>query len=62
MVRVPGGTVGLGAVESVAIDEFWIDTYEVTNLEYKAFVDDGGYHQDRFWAAGVDPSRALRAE
>ena len=42
--------------EPVELDEFWIDKYEVTNREYKAFVDDGGYRDDRFWAAEVDRS------
>jgi serine/threonine protein kinase/formylglycine-generating enzyme required for sulfatase activity len=54
MVHVPEGTARFGATEPVALDAFWIDTYEVTNREYKSFVDDGGYRDDRFWAAGVD--------
>jgi serine/threonine protein kinase len=56
MVYVPGGTAGFGAAEPVALDEFWIDTYEVTNREYKSFVDDGGYRDDRLWASGIDRS------
>ena len=54
MVWIDGGSVEFGAAEPVALDEFWIDTYEVTNREYKAFVDDGGYREDRFWLEGVD--------
>lgn len=30
-------------------DGFWIDRYEVTNRQYKAFVDAGGYRQQEFW-------------
>jgi len=56
MVYVPGGTATFGAAEPVALDPFWIDKYEVTNREYKSFVDDGGYRDDRFWADGVDRS------
>jgi serine/threonine protein kinase len=56
MVHVPGGTAAFGAVESVALDGFWIDKYEVTNREYKAFVDDGGYRDDRYWTPEVDRS------
>jgi serine/threonine protein kinase len=56
MVHVPGGTAEFGAVEPVALDGFWIDRYEVTNREYKAFVDDGGYRDGQFWAGGVDRS------
>jgi serine/threonine protein kinase/formylglycine-generating enzyme required for sulfatase activity len=54
MVHVPGGTASLGDAKPVSLDDFWIDTYEVTNHEFKSFVDDGGYRDDRFWADGVD--------
>ncbi len=59
MVRVAAGSAEFGAGDSVALDGFWIDTYEVTNRQYKAFVDAGGYREDRFWADG-DRSRRLR--
>lgn len=29
--------------------DFWIDRYEVTNREYKTFVDAGGYRRREFW-------------
>ncbi len=54
MVYVPGGTAEFGAAEPVALDGFWIDTYEVTNREFRSFVDNGGYRDDRLWAAGAD--------
>jgi serine/threonine protein kinase len=56
MVRVAAGRAAFGAGDSVALDGFWIDTYEVTNREFKAFVDAGGYREDRFWPAEVDRS------
>lgn len=56
MVYVPGGTAEFGAGEPVVLDGFWIDTYEVTNRQYKEFVDAGGYREDRFWPAEVDRS------
>jgi formylglycine-generating enzyme required for sulfatase activity len=56
MVFVQAGTAEFGAGEPVELDDFWIDTFEVTNREFKAFVDDGGYRDERFWAAGVDRS------
>ena len=56
MVYVPGGTAEFGAGEPVVLDGFWIDTYEVTNRQYKEFVDGGGYREDRFWPAEVDRS------
>ncbi len=54
MVRVAAGRAEFGAGESVALDDFWIDTFEVTNRQYKEFVDAGGYREDRFWPAEVD--------
>ena len=54
MVWVAAGRAGFGAGDSVALDGFWIDTYEVTNREYKAFVDAGGYRDDGFWVEGID--------
>ena len=56
MVFVPGGAAEFGGAGPVALDDFWIDTYEVTNRGYKAFVDDGGYRDDRFWPEGFDRS------
>ncbi|HET9370143.1 MAG TPA: protein kinase [Vicinamibacterales bacterium] len=29
--------------------DFWIDRHEITNREYKAFVDAGGYRRREFW-------------
>ena len=31
-------------------DGYWIDTYEVTNAAFRAFVDDGGYATPRYWS------------
>ena len=39
MVRVVGGT----------LDDFWIDRLEVTNRQFKAFVDRGGYRRPELW-------------
>jgi formylglycine-generating enzyme required for sulfatase activity/tRNA A-37 threonylcarbamoyl transferase component Bud32/dienelactone hydrolase len=54
MVRVEGGTTGLGVLPNsspftVDLDEFLIDKYEVTNREFKEFVDSGGYQDPAFW-------------
>jgi dienelactone hydrolase len=53
MVVVPGGRTGLGyptsKAPSVQIDDFLIDRHEVTNEEYKKFVEAGGYHRREFW-------------
>jgi formylglycine-generating enzyme required for sulfatase activity/tRNA A-37 threonylcarbamoyl transferase component Bud32/dienelactone hydrolase len=55
MVRVPGGArilagvIGLDHEEPVALDEFLMDRQEVTNEQYKAFVDAGGYSKRGYW-------------
>ncbi|HEY6931617.1 MAG TPA: protein kinase [Thermoanaerobaculia bacterium] len=54
MVHVPGGKVDLAIPElvglpTVAVDDFVIDRFEVTNQSYKKFVDAGGYQKREFW-------------
>jgi dienelactone hydrolase len=34
----------------VRFDGFWVDRYEVTNRQYKAFVDAGGYKRREWWS------------
>ncbi|MDH4272595.1 MAG: protein kinase, partial [Candidatus Aminicenantes bacterium] len=31
------------------LGDYWVDRFEVTNQEYKAFVDNGGYSRPEFW-------------
>jgi len=68
MVRVPEGTVGWTSLinlggepnRSVQLDEFFIGRYEVTNEQFKAFVDAGGYADPTFWThAFVRDGRVL---
>ena len=55
MVRIPGGKVevlisGLERSPSeVQIPDYWLDRYEVTNKQFKQFVDAGGYRKPEFW-------------
>ena len=54
MVRIPAGStnmyiVGLEQPEPVKVGEFLMDKYEVTNAQFKAFVDAGGYTDTSFW-------------
>ncbi len=54
MVRVPGGSTaleipGLDQYPEVSIADYLIDRDEVTNEEYKKFVDAGGYQKREFW-------------
>ncbi|MGB3861581.1 MAG: protein kinase [Candidatus Aminicenantaceae bacterium] len=44
MVRVPGTQTPLGE-----LDDFFIDRYEVTNKQYKEFIDSGGYRNREYW-------------
>jgi len=44
MVRVPGAETPLGK-----LDDFFIDRYEVTNRQYKKFIDRGGYRNREYW-------------
>jgi len=53
MVSVRGGWTTLGFPNQLApyvfLDDFLIDRHEVTNLEFKKFVDAGGYQKPEFW-------------
>ncbi|MEV3909850.1 ergothioneine biosynthesis protein EgtB [Streptomyces canus] len=61
-VLVPGGPFTMGTSEEPwaldnerpahrrEVDPFYIDTTPVTNAEYQAFIDDGGYDTERWWA------------
>jgi serine/threonine protein kinase/formylglycine-generating enzyme required for sulfatase activity/cephalosporin-C deacetylase-like acetyl esterase len=55
MVRVPGGEVELRfpgvekAVSVVNLPDYWMDRYEVTNKDFKQFVDAGGYGKREYW-------------
>ena len=44
MVRVAGADTPIGR-----LDDFFIDKYEVTNKQYKEFVDRGGYRDRQYW-------------
>jgi predicted esterase len=55
MVRVPGQEKvglympGLDQSPSVKLDDYLIDRHEVTNEEYRKFLDAGGYGNREFW-------------
>lgn len=44
MVRVPGTETQLGK-----LNDFFIDRYEVTNKQYKEFINNGGYRNREYW-------------
>ena len=49
MTFVPGGSVQLPRSPEMTLKPYWIDEHEVTNAEFKKFVDAGGYRQRNFW-------------
>jgi serine/threonine protein kinase/formylglycine-generating enzyme required for sulfatase activity len=54
MAFVPGGEYRLTGwsrvtSERVQLDDYFIDKYEVTNQEYKEFINAGGYRNKQFW-------------
>jgi dienelactone hydrolase len=55
-LRMAGGTMNLiygdpriGHAPPQELDPFLLDRYEVTNRQYKEFVDAGGYERKEFW-------------
>ena len=40
---------GGGGVSEISIRPFYIDQNEVSNKEYKEFVDAGGYNKKQYW-------------
>ena len=49
MVMVSGGEFGVGVAKPVVLPDFWLDKYEVTNREFKRFMDADGYRDRKFW-------------
>ena len=54
MVRIPSGAISsliilsVGQTEPVAVGGFRIDKYEVSNKQFKDFVDSGGYQKPEY--------------
>jgi dienelactone hydrolase/predicted Ser/Thr protein kinase len=49
MVFVPGGSYAIGVAKPVTLPDYWMDRNEVTNQEFKEFVDAGGYRDAKYW-------------
>ena len=50
MVFVPAGAFELESRQtSVNLGDHWIDKFEVTNRQFKAFIDAGGYRSQKYW-------------
>jgi formylglycine-generating enzyme required for sulfatase activity/dienelactone hydrolase/predicted Ser/Thr protein kinase len=59
MVRVPGGSFQLGSQPPVDVPAYLIDKYEVTNREFKKFLDAGGYSKTDYWKQEFKKSERL---
>jgi eukaryotic-like serine/threonine-protein kinase len=49
MVHVPGGPYAPRGFPPVRLDDFWLGKYEVTNEQFRQFVDGGGYTTRGYW-------------
>jgi len=49
MVRVPAGISMPFNIKPVELDDFFLDQYEVTNKQFKEFIEDGGYRKQEYW-------------
>lgn len=49
MVRVPGGPFQLRSAAPVELQDYWLDQYEVTNRQFKRFMENGGYQNRTNW-------------
>ena len=54
MVRIPGGDLnlfypGFEHIKPIALGDYLMDRFEVTNREFKRFVDAGGYRRRDLW-------------
>ena len=60
MVRVSGGRDPLRFGSVGNLDDYWIDRFEVTNRQFKAFVDQGGYRRSDYWREPfIEASRSV---
>jgi formylglycine-generating enzyme required for sulfatase activity len=50
MVYVPASEYELESENrKVKLPEYWLDKYEITNREFKKFIDAGGYRDRKYW-------------
>lgn len=63
MVHVPAGDFQWRSLNTAYLDDFWIDRYEVTNRQFKEFIDQGGYTKRQYWSEEfVENGRVLSWE
>ena len=47
-IHVPAG-IFWSPTQQLQLDEYWLDKYEVTNRQFKDFIDRGGYQDRKYW-------------
>jgi serine/threonine protein kinase/formylglycine-generating enzyme required for sulfatase activity/cephalosporin-C deacetylase-like acetyl esterase len=43
------GLAGFEDLPAVPLGDYWIDRYEVTNAQFRQFLDQGGYRKQEYW-------------
>lgn len=63
-VRIPGGPVNAlrgarlpGELPAMNVGPFFLDRFEVTNRQFREFVDAGGYRNPQWWPAPIERDR-----
>ncbi len=49
MVHIPAGDFQLNNLEPTHLADYWMDKYEVTNKQFKHFIEMGGYRSPQYW-------------
>ncbi len=49
MVRIPSGRYQFPNAPPVELQDYWLDKCEVTNKQFREFVDQGGYQKRKYW-------------
>ncbi len=63
MVHVPEGDLHWGSLNAERLQDFWIDRCEVTNKQFRQFIEHGGYSKPQYWREQfVDGDRVLSWE
>jgi eukaryotic-like serine/threonine-protein kinase len=59
-VRIPAGTLDVlpgarppGELPAVQLESYFLDRYEVTNRQFREFVDAGGYEEQKYWPTPI---------
>jgi len=54
-VEIPAGQFQYQGKQPLELPTFWMSRYPITNRQYHAFIDDGGYQEPTLWRALLQP-------